>query len=354
MDGMNIYYNYTVEVNNTEHMATLKEGDIHLYIGDKNIDYYFKVEKAQFTFRGTSETESLIESTMPSKAAVSVLKPNGDIVIGSEAEVVGSRIKWTVTPDLIDEDVEVGDFTLAISLIESSTDSMATLPPITNQVHIHERVTPTPGSSLNAVVNEAVVGLAQVQSDDTALDVFDSEGNYIKTVWKSGDKITQTKLNKIEDGLSGLSTQFKDIANELGDETLQTNAQDLKGAINEVFQNASNGKTLIAQAITGKGINATSNDTWQELATKISQILGSSVKINSLNKLSDCKFKLISSTSNTSYNSTTETTKNYNDSAWDDVTIPHDWSIYNSFNSNSPSGYEGGYLDGGEAGYRWK
>ena len=215
MDGMNIYYNYTVEVNNTEHMATLKEGDIHLYIGDKNIDYYFKVEKAQFTFRGTSETESLIESTMPSKAAVSVLKPNGDIVIGSEAEVVGSRIKWTVTPDLIDEDVEVGDFTLAISLIESSTDSMATLPPITNQVHIHERVTPTPGSSLNAVVNEAVVGLAQVQSDDTALDVFDSEGNYIKTVWKSGDKITQTKLNKIEDGLSGLSTQFKDIANEV-------------------------------------------------------------------------------------------------------------------------------------------
>ena len=225
MDGMNIYYNYTVEVNNTEHMATLKEGAIHLYIGDKNIDYYFKVEKAQFTFRGTSETESLIESTMPSKAAVSVLKPNGDIVIGSEAEVVGSRIKWTVTPDLIDEDVEVGDFTLAISLIESSTDSMATLPPITNQVHIHERVTPTPGSSLNAVVNEAVVGLAQVQSDDTALDVFDSEGDYMKTVWKSGDKITQTKLNKIEDGWSGLSTQCKDIANKIDSGNLGNNVE---------------------------------------------------------------------------------------------------------------------------------
>ena len=225
MDGMNIYYNYTVEVNNTEHMATLKEGDIHLYIGDKNIDYYFKVEKAQFTFRGTSETESLIESTMPSKAAVSVLKPNGDIVIGSEAEVVGSRIKWTVTPDLIDEDVEVGDFTLAISLIESSTDSMATLPPITNQVHIHERVTPTPGSSLNAVVNEAVVGLAQVQSDDTALDVFDSDGNYIKTVWKNKDKITEAKLNKIEEAIDQVNTQCKDIANQIegGTATLPNN-----------------------------------------------------------------------------------------------------------------------------------
>lgn len=62
------------------------------------------------------------------------------------------------------------------------------------------------------------------------------------------------------------------IKTELGTGTLNTPSQDLKGAINEVFQNASNGKALIAQAITGKGINATSNDTWQELPTKISQL----------------------------------------------------------------------------------
>ena len=153
---------------------------------------------------------------------------------------------------------------------------------------------------------------------------------------------------------SKINSQFKEIAKQVGTETLNTTAQDLKGAINEVFQNASNGKTLIAQAITGKGIDATNNDTWQELATKISQILGSTVKINSLSRLSNCKFKLISSTSNTNYNSTTETGKNYNDDSWDSISIPHDWSIYNSFNSNSHSGYEGGYLDGGDAWYRFK
>lgn len=157
-----------------------------------------------------------------------------------------------------------------------------------------------------------------------------------------------------------IDEQLNNIANQLGKneddsfKELETTDKTIIGAINEVFQNASNGKTLIAQAITGKGINATSNDTWEELATKISQILGSTVKINSLNKLSDCKFKLISSIANTNYNFTEETTKNYNDSAWADVTIPHDWSIYNSFNSNSPSGYEGGYLDGGDAWYRFK
>ena len=140
------------------------------------------------------------------------------------------------------------------------------------------------------------------------------------------------------------------IADTAGNFTANT----VEGALTELFQSASNGKTLIAQAITGKGIDATSNDTWQELATKISQILGSTVKINSLSKLSDCKFNLISSTSNINYNSTAETGKNYNDDSWDSISIPHDWSIYNSFNSNSPSGYEGGYLDGGDAWYRFK
>lgn len=34
------------------------------------------------------------------------------------------------------------------------------------------------------------------------------------------------------------------------------------------------------------------------------------------------------------------------------MTIPHDWSIYNEFNANSPATYEGGFLDGGDAWYR--
>lgn len=64
------------------------------------------------------------------------------------------------------------------------------------------------------------------------------------------------------------------------------------------------------------------------------------------------KFKLISSKSNINYSSTIETETTYDDSSWDNVVIPHDWSIYNNFSSSSPSGYEGGYLDGGDAWYR--
>lgn len=82
----------------------------------------------------------------------------------------------------------------------------------------------------------------------------------------------ETANKTIIGGINEVNSQLKDIADELGDETLQTNAQDLKGAINEVFQNASNGKTLIAQAITGKGVNASDLDTFEQLAEKISQI----------------------------------------------------------------------------------
>jgi len=57
----------------------------------------------------------------------------------------------------------------------------------------------------------------------------------------------------------------------------------------------------------------------------------------------------------------TPTDKDYNDATYQDIlnngtfsniNLPHDFSIYNSFNSTSKSTYEGGYLDGGDAWYK--
>ena len=49
-------------------------------------------------------------------------------------------------------------------------------------------------------------------------------------------------------------------------------ATNVKGAITELFQFASNGKTLIANAITGKGIPTDANDSFETMATNISNI----------------------------------------------------------------------------------
>ncbi len=53
---------------------------------------------------------------------------------------------------------------------------------------------------------------------------------------------------------------------------LETNNKTIIEAINEVFTNASNGKSLIAEAVTGKGIVANKEDSFNVLANKIEQI----------------------------------------------------------------------------------
>ena len=61
----------------------------------------------------------------------------------------------------------------------------------------------------------------------------------------------------------------------IGTEELTTTAKTLKGAINEVFQDVDNGKTLIASAITDKGITTSNTDTFQTMANNISSISSS-------------------------------------------------------------------------------
>ena len=105
---------------------------------------------------------------------------------------------------------------------------------------------------------------------------------YKKKVWKTGDIMKQEDINNIENGIYEAHQELKnlhnyddtEIKNIIGSGTLSTLAKDLKGAINEVFQYASNGKTLIAQAITGKGVATSNTDTFQTMATNISLISG--------------------------------------------------------------------------------
>lgn len=58
---------------------------------------------------------------------------------------------------------------------------------------------------------------------------------------------------------------IKDVSNNF-------TATNVEGALNELFQSASNGKQLIATAITGKGVNTLATDTFQTMATNINNI----------------------------------------------------------------------------------
>lgn len=76
-----------------------------------------------------------------------------------------------------------------------------------------------------------------------------------------------------------------------------------------------------------------------------------SVKVDTEVHLSEWKFHLVSDISSGVYD-TSPSVKTYDDSEWDTVNVPHDWSIYFPFTENSPSTYEGGFLNGGDGWYR--
>lgn len=267
-----IKYNYEISVNDNK--ARLNK-DIFLFRGNRNIHYYFSIKGARFTFSKTNE--DLIESSNAIYAAVTVIKPNGVEVANAIAPVEDGVIHLKVTEDLIDEEVEVGDFDLVFDLFDDS-EGAVTIPKIQGQFHVQERPCTTSIGTLSGnanIVNQAVVDLATATQENEQLVVVDDNGKYVKTVWKTGDKISVERLNKIEEGLEDVSSQYKDIAKEVGTETLKTTAQDVKGAINEVFQSASNGKLAIVTALTGKGISASNTDTFEQLANKIGTISGS-------------------------------------------------------------------------------
>ena len=142
------------------------------------------------------------------------------------------------------------------------------------------------------------------------------------------------------------------------DNALNTTDKTVVGAINELFQSVNNGKNRLEAAIIDVGGTVSKSGsiaTFDEIINAISELSYVPIALNSIKVLKDnWKFKLINNVSDPSYSSTAETQNIYDDSKWKNISTPHDWSIYNSFNSSSASTYEGGYLDGGDAWYRRK
>lgn len=92
--------------------------------------------------------------------------------------------------------------------------------------------------------------------DNEIKKVNDASGSYAKK-----DGSLQTELNA--EKLNGKTAKNTPVTVE---------KTDLVGMINETFQYANDGKTQVANAITGKGVDASSSDTFSQLATKIGQI----------------------------------------------------------------------------------
>lgn len=231
------------------------DSDIYLYKYDKNIQLSFSIINSKYMY-DNDDSNNLIKSMQAAYAQVKFKKHDStDIEIEFPIQATNKgAVLLTITGELIDEDVELGDYTIQIRLLDANKNSVVTLPPVESCIHILAPLFEKLGANTNevnkAVVNKAVARYAAPLSATT------EDGTFNSKTWVDGDKITTAELNRMEEGIKTNSTQYKDIANKIGtiksyDDTaikndindiksnigtgvLTTTAEDLKGAINEL------------------------------------------------------------------------------------------------------------------------
>ena len=109
--------------------------------------------------------------------------------------------------------------------------------------------------------------------------------NTLSTVQKEIPKA----INEVNDKVNSVKTDLQNVViynpDDTGEDFITADniafsdsnfsATNVKGAISELFQSASNGKQLIATAITGKGVETSANDSFQTMANNIGSIQNS-------------------------------------------------------------------------------
>lgn len=223
--------------------ATLDE-DIYLYRLDKNIELYFTIVNNKYRFN-KGDMNNIILITNASFFQVRLYK-NAEIKYTFAIQPTdGGQAILTITDDLIDDPIEVGDYDFQISLLDEEKTSMISMPIVSKQLHVCE-----PLVSDDATMGKAILGLSKLATGEIK-NAFDSDGNYVREIHKDGDILSASIINKFEDALdsntkaikNGIGTSYDDteiktdintIKTDLGTAQLTTTAKDVKGAVNEV------------------------------------------------------------------------------------------------------------------------
>ena len=233
-----IYIERTIEIK--KNIAKIEE-PIILYKGDKNIELQFMIDNNPFKYK------SGVELTY---GQLVVKRPKADAIFSEVAKLSNNKVLFIVTGDMIDELSELGEYDFQIRLINADKTSRGTIPPVAAGIIIKEPLCEEPDNI--ATINEAIVNDSIVPASSETLDVFDNNGDYIKTEWKDGDRITDAKLNKIEDALYEING--KEVSVEVDLSGLATE-QYVDNAIAEAHANNGNADFDLSEYITEDELN---------------------------------------------------------------------------------------------------
>ena len=187
------------------------EDKFYIYRDDVGVDVYVEISNLEYQFNKKKNGYK--------KADVLLKTPSGDIYKVEDLQIRESKIKFSFTQDIVDKMQEIGKYELQFQLYDNALNRIS-LPPYKLEVKEPFEVT---AEDEEARVEYSRVGYAHVAED--TIDLFAIEDGYIRTTWQTGDLITASKLNNLEEGVEYLFTQIGNTGSSVDSQAILRNTQ---------------------------------------------------------------------------------------------------------------------------------
>ena len=235
----------------TDRTITVRKGEsridepIVVYRGDYELEVRFTILNSKFRFMSGT---NLIESEKASYGQLAILTPYGGNIFSNVVRCNDGSVTFVLTADMLNQIEEVGLYSFQIRLMDYTKESRVTIPPIEFGIEVRE---PIASEDHDNTVNNAIVGysIAKVVNpkEENVGDTFDEKGNYNKTKWETGDRISQGKLNKIEDAIDKINRNEINDKNTLNKQ-MYSNFNVLQNQIDNLVIESGNTDAEVEQA----------------------------------------------------------------------------------------------------------
>lgn len=175
--------------------------ELSIFSHDKGIDIYFKLMDTDYLDLSSNYLLSDIVLVSPLKKQI-----KSDIV-----PIIDNKILFTINNEIMNQIDEIGNYHVHIRLYDDKGGRMK-LPYFI--MSVLECEVEDDDLSYGAT-NVATIDNYKTAKYGKELKTFNADGSYNRTVWISGDIITDTKLNKLEQATSELTDEIIQHKNKL-------------------------------------------------------------------------------------------------------------------------------------------
>ena len=173
------------------------EEKMFIYRGDVGVDIYIELSNLTYQFDKKKNNFKYINDLFK--------VPSGEVHEINDLDIKEGKIKFTFSKKKKKNMQELGKYELQFQLFDNIGNRLS-IPSYYFEVKEPLGITDMPSAQDGARVDYARVGYAHVAD---SVNIFSIEDGYIKTVWETGDLITASKLNNIEEGISALFEELR-------------------------------------------------------------------------------------------------------------------------------------------------